>query len=94
MKTHVRLHQVKPSPRLGYLWLALGTLCSLFAANGRWGIPLAAWLGPLFLFAFYTLQEATHRLCFGLAGLGRRYALRSLLVTDPDPDHHHGLPAL
>src|SRR5260221_13086119 len=52
MKTHVRLPQVEPSSRLGYLWLSLGSLCSLFATNGRWDIPLAAWLGPFFLLRF------------------------------------------
>src|SRR5215469_8575945 len=38
--------------RLGFLWLALGLLCWLFAANGRLDIPIAAWLSPLFLLRF------------------------------------------
>jgi apolipoprotein N-acyltransferase len=85
MKTHVRLHQVEPSPRLGYLWLALGTLCSLFAANGRWGIPLAAWLGPLFLLRFTRTRKPL--IGFALAWLASAvamlFALSSLQILTP-----------
>ncbi len=85
MKTHVRLHQVEPSPRLGYLWLALGTLCSLFAANGRWGIPLAAWLGPLFLLRFTRTRKPL--ISFALAWLASAvamlFALSSLQILTP-----------
>jgi apolipoprotein N-acyltransferase len=73
MKKHVRLPQVEPSPRLGYLWLALGTLCSLFAANGRWDIPLAAWLGPLFLLRFTRTRKAFSG--FALAWLASAVAM-------------------
>ena len=85
MKTHVRLHQVEPTPRLGYLWLALGTLCSLFAANGRWGIPLAAWLGPLFLLRFTRTRKPL--IGFALAWLASAvamlFALSSLQILTP-----------
>ena len=73
MKTHVRLPQVEPSPRLGYLWLALGTLCSLFAANGRWDIPLAAWLGPFFLLRFTRTRKPLSG--FALAWLASAIAM-------------------
>jgi apolipoprotein N-acyltransferase len=73
MKTRVRLHQVEPSPRLGYLWLVLGTLCSLFAANGRWDIPLAAWLGPLFLLRFTRTRKPMSG--FALAWLASAIAI-------------------
>ena len=33
------------------LWLAAGAAL-LLVANGRWIVPLAAWLAPLFLFRF------------------------------------------
>ncbi len=86
MKTRVRLHQVEPSPRLGYLWLALGTLCSLFAANGRWDIPLAAWLGPLFLLRFTRTRKPMSG--FALAWLASAIAMlfflyQSQLLDDP-----------
>src|SRR4029453_6787548 len=34
---------------LGYLWLAIGAVLSLFAVHGRWDIPIAAWLSSVFL---------------------------------------------
>src|SRR5258708_19906301 len=44
--------QMEPASRLKYLWLVLGTICSLFSFNGRWDIALAAWLAPFFLLPF------------------------------------------
>jgi apolipoprotein N-acyltransferase len=38
------------------LWLALGGLLNLFN-GGRWAIPLAAWLAPVFLLHFARLQS-------------------------------------
>lgn len=35
-----------------YLWLFLGAICALFAANGRWDLSLMAWLYPLFFLRF------------------------------------------
>lgn len=35
-----------------YLWLLLGFIFSLLATDGRWDVPLAAWLSPLFLLRF------------------------------------------
>jgi apolipoprotein N-acyltransferase len=37
--------------RLSYLWLAIAAALFVFYA-GRWAIPLAAWLAPLFLLRF------------------------------------------
>lgn len=42
----------QPPDRLRYLWLGVGTLLSLFAINGRWDIPLAAWLFMILLLRF------------------------------------------
>jgi hypothetical protein len=37
--------------RWSYLWLAIGTMLSLFS-TGRWPIPLAGWLVPVFMIRF------------------------------------------
>jgi apolipoprotein N-acyltransferase len=42
--------------RLSYLWLAMAVALFVFAA-GRWAIPLAAWLAPLFLLRFVRTQR-------------------------------------
>ena len=42
--------------RWSYLWLAIGTVLSLFP-SGRWPIPLAAWLGPVFMVRFMRTQK-------------------------------------
>ena len=44
------------SDRLAYLWLVIAIAISLFAA-GRWTIPLAAWLAPVFLLRFVRTQR-------------------------------------
>lgn len=44
------------SDRLSYLWLAIGAALFVFYA-GRWAIPLAAWLAPLFLLRFVRTQR-------------------------------------
>jgi apolipoprotein N-acyltransferase len=51
MKPHIRKETGK-SVRLSYLWLVLAFVLSLFAMNGAWDFPLAAWLSPLFLLRF------------------------------------------
>ena len=42
--------------RLSYLWLVMAAASFLFYA-GRWTIPLAAWLAPLFLLRFVRAQR-------------------------------------
>jgi len=42
--------------RFSYLWLAVAAALFLFYA-GRWAIPLAAWLAPLFLLRFVRTQQ-------------------------------------
>ena len=42
--------------RWSYLWLAIGTVLTLFS-SGRWPIPLAAWLGPVFMIRFMRTQK-------------------------------------
>jgi len=44
------------SDRWSYLWLAIGTLLSLFY-SGKWTIPLAAWLIPVFMIRFVRTQK-------------------------------------
>jgi apolipoprotein N-acyltransferase len=42
--------------RWSYLWLAIGTMLSLFY-SGKWTIPLAAWLVPVFMIRFMRTQK-------------------------------------
>jgi apolipoprotein N-acyltransferase len=42
--------------RWSYLWLAIGTILSLFS-SGKWTIPLAAWLVPVFMIRFMRTQK-------------------------------------
>ncbi|NTW97826.1 MAG: carbon-nitrogen hydrolase family protein, partial [Oscillochloris sp.] len=49
------------------LWLAIATGLGLFI-GGRWNIPLAAWLAPVFLIRFYRTSERPWR-DFGLVWL-------------------------
>jgi apolipoprotein N-acyltransferase len=42
--------------RWSYLWLAIGTLLSLFS-SGKWTIPLATWLVPVFMIRFMRTQK-------------------------------------
>ncbi|HZR43428.1 MAG TPA: nitrilase-related carbon-nitrogen hydrolase [Ktedonobacteraceae bacterium] len=60
-----RLHMRQAIYYHRYLWLAFGTILSLFAANGRWDIPLAAWLYPLFFLRF----TRSSRSLIGLTGV-------------------------
>ena len=41
--------------RWSYLWLAIGTLLTLFG-TGQWTIPLATWLGSIFVIRFMRTQ--------------------------------------
>jgi apolipoprotein N-acyltransferase len=67
LKKHVSDRQVWPADRAGYLWLALGLLCWLFAANGTGDIALAAWLSPLFLLRFTRRRPLRSIFWVGLA---------------------------
>lgn len=50
-----------PFERWPYLWLALGAALNLFAM-GRWIVPLAVWLAPLFVLRFARAEKATRGL--------------------------------
>lgn len=63
MKTY-SLRTPGATGHLSYLWLALAFALSLFALNGTWDIPLAAWLYPLFLLRF----ARTRRPAIGFLG--------------------------
>ncbi len=51
-----RVSTTMQTDRWPYLWLAIGTILTLFA-SGRWAIPLAAWLGPVFMIRFVRTQK-------------------------------------
>jgi hypothetical protein len=53
--------------RWSYLWLAIGTVLSL-VSSGRWTIPLATWLVPVFMIRFVRTQKTFRG--FILAWLG------------------------
>jgi apolipoprotein N-acyltransferase len=67
--------------RLSYLWLVMAAALFLLAAS-RWGIPLAAWLAPLFLLRFVRTQHPLPGLL--LAWLARSvvaaFVLQGILV--------------
>jgi apolipoprotein N-acyltransferase len=42
----------RPTDRTGYLWLATGTVLSMFAVHGRWDVAAAAWLCGVFLLRY------------------------------------------
>ena len=44
------------SNRQSFLWLIIGAALMLFS-NGRWIIPFATWLSPIFFLRFMRLQE-------------------------------------
>ena len=49
---------IKNRPHLRpYCWLAIGAVLLLFS-NGKWVIPLAAWLSPVFLLRFVRSRES------------------------------------
>lgn len=45
---------------LRYLWLILATVLSLFI-GGKWNIPLAAWIAPVFIIRFFRDSEKAGR---------------------------------
>ncbi len=53
-----------PSARWSYLWLAIGAILLVFS-NGRWIIPLATWLAPVFLMRFVRTQKPVRGLILG-----------------------------
>ncbi len=60
------------SDRWSYLWLAIGAILLLFS-NGRWIIPLAAWLVGVFIIRFLRTQKSIRGLILVL--------LTSIVVT-------------
>jgi len=51
-----RSNNITKSDRWSYLWLAIGAILLVFF-NGRWIIPLATWLAPVFLMRFLRKQK-------------------------------------
>jgi apolipoprotein N-acyltransferase len=66
-----RSHPARSGDRLGYLWLAVGTVVSLFAVHGRWDLPLAAWMFGVFFLRF----TRTRRPIAGLVGVWVAFAV-------------------
>lgn len=55
---------VTNSDRWSYLWLSFGNILLMFS-NGRWSIPIATWLFPVFLIHFFRTQKTVFRLIVG-----------------------------
>ena len=51
------------SNRQSFLWLATGTILMLFS-NGRWIIPFATWLYPIFFLRFMRMQKPAQGFIF------------------------------
>jgi apolipoprotein N-acyltransferase len=51
--------------RHSFLWLVIGFLLMVFA-NGRWIVPIATWLAPVFLLRFTRTQKTGRGLVFSL----------------------------
>src|SRR5689334_6538365 len=64
---------MRTSEHLSYLWLAIAAASTLVAA-GRWSIPLAAWLAPLFLLRFVRTRRV-------LAGLLLAWLIRAAVTA-------------
>lgn len=61
MSAQLRKDSTYASDRWSFLWLVIGAGLLLFA-NGRWIIPLATWLAPIFLMRFARTQPAARGL--------------------------------
>jgi len=82
MDTRVRPAGFPLQDRLSFLWLILGSAVQLFA-NGTQVIPIAAWLGPVFMVRFLRTQKALPGLLLGyLAGAGVFYFQWSVAFKD------------
>jgi apolipoprotein N-acyltransferase len=64
----------RPVDRKGYLWLALGTVLSLFAVHGRWDVAAAAWLCAVFLLRYTRTRRP-------LAGFGGVWAASAIAAV-------------
>ena len=56
----------KYTDRRPYLWLGVAVVFLLFA-TGRWIIPIAAWLGPMFMLRFIRSQKPVKGILIGYA---------------------------
>ena len=61
MSTRQQTEKTGIVDRWSFLWLVIGAILLLFA-NGRWIIPLATWLAPIFLMRFARTQPAVRGL--------------------------------
>ena len=56
------------SNNFSYFWLLIGTILFVFA-NGKWIIPVAAWLAPVFILRFVRTQKPIHGLVISLLAI-------------------------
>lgn len=62
------------SSHRSYLWIVIGTILLIFA-NGRWIVPLATWLAPVFILRFVRTQKPARGLLIGLLALAVAYII-------------------
>jgi len=62
------------SNNCSYFWLLIGTILLIFA-NGRWIIPLATWLAPVFILRFVRTQKPARGLVISLLALVMVYVI-------------------
>ena len=66
-----RHHPLPLEDRFSFLWLTIACAILIFS-NGTWIVPLAAWVGPLFMVRFLRTQRAVR----GLLVSGRSAQVR------------------
>jgi apolipoprotein N-acyltransferase len=60
------MNMQKKSPNYSsYLWLAIGSVLLVFM-GGKWNIPVATWLGPIFLMRFFRGQDKWYKTLIAL----------------------------
>jgi apolipoprotein N-acyltransferase len=74
MTTNRDRETVAPADRMGYLWLAAGTVLSLLAVHGRWDVAPAAWLFGVFLLRYTRTRRP-------LAGFGGVWAASAVAAV-------------
>jgi apolipoprotein N-acyltransferase len=77
--------------RWSYVWLLIATVLTIFSqSSGKWVIPIAAWLGPIFYIRFFRTQRRVW-LAFLLAAISIGIAAAVVLPTFTGP---MGLPLI
>jgi apolipoprotein N-acyltransferase len=67
--------------RWSYVWLLIATVLTIFSqSSGKWLIPVAAWLGPIFYIRFFRTQRRVW-LAYLLAAISTGIAAAIVLPT-------------